>query len=171
MSAASYEGKWDRSMVGPNVGHSRDGVQIPSGGAVERQLRYLVGAVIVAAIASVALVFFGADPIDLEAVIPWSPNPTVGTQGQGLAIAILVGLPLIAALPLFCRGVWRRRITVLSSAMVSVFVVVSFVRVGMLYVPSLWMLGLAARIRIDGQPWPPEIDSSVAETSTSPSAQ
>ena len=114
----------------------------------ERQLRYLIGAVIVAAASSVALVFLGSDPIDLEAVVPWGPDPTVGAQGQGLAIGILVALPLIAALPLIFRGVWRLRVAVFASVMVSVFVLVSLIRVGILYVPS----------RVDAGPCCPDRD-------------
>ena len=98
----------------------------------ERQTRHLIGAFIVAAASSTALVFFGAESIDLDAVVPWAPNPTVGTQGRGLAIAILVALPLIAALPLIFRGVWRWRITIFAFVVVSAFVVASIIRVGIL---------------------------------------
>jgi hypothetical protein len=120
----------------------------------ERQLRHLIGAVIVAAASSVALVFFGADPISLEAVVPWGPDTTVGTQGQGLAIGILMALPLIAALPLLSRGVSRLRITVFALVMVSAFVLVSLIRVGILYVPTAWMLGLAVQTGLAIDPTP-----------------
>ena len=115
-------------------------------------MRHLVGSLIVASAASVALVFFGVEPIDLEAVVPWGPDviyytPTYDNAGTGQAIAILFSLPVIAAVPLMFRGTWRWRLSVVASVLMSVFVLVSILRVGLLYVPSAWMLALASRIK------------------------
>jgi hypothetical protein len=129
----------------------------------ERRLRYLVAAFIAALAATMALLVFGADAIDLEAVVPWGPAssndiesfvpgvdpmPSSSGEGQGLAIAILVTLNIVAGAPLAFRGKWRSRLSVFSFSLVSLFVLVSINRVGILYVPSAWMLGLASVGRI-----------------------
>lgn len=111
----------------------------------ERALRQLVGSTIAAIAASTALIFFASDPIDLESVVPWGPNPSIGAEGRGRALAILVALPVLAAVPVVLRRSWRWRMSVLVFAIMSAFVLLSINRVGILYLPSAWMLGLASR--------------------------
>ena len=124
----------------------------------ERRLRYLVAAFIAASTATLALLVFGADPIDLESVVPWGPASSTGIEsfvpgdpvpsdngeGQGGAMPILVILNVVAGALIAFRGKWRRRVSVLSFSLMSLFVLVSINRVGILYIPSAWMLGLAS---------------------------
>ena len=112
----------------------------------ERRLRHLLGSFILATAASVALLFFGAETIDLDAIVPWAPEPTVGAEGEAQATAIVLALPVIAALPLVFRGS-RRQLSMAAFWLMSLFVIVSIIGVGILYLPSAWMLGLASSIR------------------------
>jgi len=111
----------------------------------ERHLRLVLGAATWAAIFSVWVVFFGVDEIDLDAVTPWPKVSGVNRDGRGWATLIVFSLPIIAAIPLRFRDKSAVRASAISFALILGFVIISLLRIGLLYIPSALMLGLAAR--------------------------
>ena len=113
----------------------------------ERRSRRLIVSFIAAAAASLALIVFSTDPIDLDSIIPWAAEASLATQGHTQATAIVLALPLIAAIPLVFRGRRSRQQSMIAFFLISLFVLVSINRVGILYLPSAWMLELASLTR------------------------
>ena len=111
----------------------------------ERHLRLVLGAAAWAAIFSVWVVFFGVDEIDLDAVTPWPKVSGVNRDGRGWATLIVFSLPIIAAIPLRFRDKSAVRASAISFALILGFVIISLLRIGLLYIPSALMLGLAAQ--------------------------
>lgn len=109
----------------------------------KRNVRFLLGATAAAAIISVAVAFFGAEEIDLEAVVPWPQITGVNETGRGWAITILLSLPVIAAIPLAFRGRPAAGASATAFALFLAFIMFSWNRLGLLYAPSAWMLGRA----------------------------
>ena len=89
--------------------------------------------------------FFGAEEIDLEAVTPWPEVSGVNRDGRGWATVILLSLPIIAAIPLPFRNKRAVGVSAISFALILGFVIISLQRLGLLYLPSAFMLGLASQ--------------------------
>ncbi len=112
--------------------------------ATRDQVLLVSGGGLAATIVSSWGAFFGADELDLEAILPWTGQDSVGGDDQVLATAILFAVPLIAALPLVFGRSRIVRVSFVSFLLDTGFVVISLIRVGLLYVPTAYMLGRVA---------------------------
>ena len=109
-----------------------------------RHVIIVSSAVLAATVASVWMSFFGAEELDLEAVLPWTGQSSVDGDTQALAVAVVFALPVIAALPLPFGQPLAARVATISFVLVSSFVVISVIRVGLFYLPTAYLLGRAA---------------------------
>lgn len=107
----------------------------------ERHVRLVLGAAAAAAIP----IFFGFEELDLDAVVPWPRVTGVNETGRFWAIAIVFSLPIIAVIPLPFRDKSAVRASAMSFALILGFVIISLKRIGLVYLPSAFMLGLAAQ--------------------------
>ncbi len=119
-----------------------------------RHVRLVLGAATWAAIFSVWVVFFGVEEIDLDAVTPWSKVSGVNRDGRGWATVIVFSLPIIAAILLPFRDKSAVRVSAMCFVLILGFVIISLLRIGLLYLPSAFMLGLAAQGVFDSKSKP-----------------
>ena len=119
-----------------------------------RHVRLVLGAATWAAIFSVWVVFFGVEEIDLDAVTPWPKVSGVNRDGRGWATVIVFSLPIIAAIPLPFRDKSAVRVSAMCFVLILGFVIISLLRIGLLYLPSAFMLGLAAQGVFDSKSKP-----------------
>jgi uncharacterized membrane protein len=118
----------------------------------DRHVRLVLGAATWAAIFSVFLA--GFEKLDLDAVVPWPDVTGVNDTGRSWAIAIVLSLPIIALIPLPFRDKRAVRVSAICSALILGFVVITLNRNGVFYIPSAFMLGLAAQGVFDRKPNP-----------------
>jgi len=131
--------------------------QHPSAGTATAML---VAAFACAAAAS-ALLWFGSaalrgERIDLESVLPLVGDSVTGpgsggSTSSGTAGLVLLGVALVAGLPLLARGATRRAVGTGATLAITAFALVTFTRNGIFYLPAAGLLWFATGRPVPGR--------------------
>lgn len=103
-----------------------------------------------------ALLWFGSmalrgERIDLESVLPLVGDTVTGpgsgdSSRSGAAGLVLLGVALVAGLPLLARGATQRMVATGAAVAVTVFVLVTLTRNGVFYLPTAGLLWFATTV-------------------------
>ena len=110
------------------------------------------GALVLCSLTAIGLVWFRGDELDTDSLLPVgqtgapsgaiTPLPSE-TLPSRPAVLVLILLVAVAALPVVTPRRFFRASLILSASLVGMFVVVTALRLGVLFVPVLLCLGLA----------------------------